>query len=462
MTLQGALRFDRNWSFSPEQTIPAVGSFLATPLRLPGNARRDRLQGHLAARRPRVRPVRQREDGGQGELRQVPGADEQQQQLHPVEPDRPHRDDGRARLDRLQRQLRSRTATCGIRRRRTSRPPVATSAGRCNAQTFGTTAQTTAAIDPKILSGWSVRSNDWQIGASVQQQVLPRVSVEVGYFRRWLNNFTITDNLARRPRPTSRRTASPRRRIRGCLAAAATRSTGSTTSCRASSARPATTSRSRTTSASSIRRYNGVLFNVSARLGAGVQFQGGINSGKTVKDNCAVRAQLPELTTVAGVSPAVNPGNPYCHADPGLHHQGHGARQLHRAEDRRARSRARSAATRARPGAPPGTRRWRWSPRPSAVRPTSSARRCRSAWWRLVRCGAIASTHSICASPRSSGSVACGTTSGSTSINVTNSNAILTYNQNFNPAVTTGSQAWLAPQSVLTPRFFKLGAQIDF
>ena len=25
MTLQGALRFDRNWSFSPEQTIPAVG-----------------------------------------------------------------------------------------------------------------------------------------------------------------------------------------------------------------------------------------------------------------------------------------------------------------------------------------------------------------------------------------------------------------------------------------------------
>ncbi len=25
MTLQGALRFDRNWSFSPEQTIPRVG-----------------------------------------------------------------------------------------------------------------------------------------------------------------------------------------------------------------------------------------------------------------------------------------------------------------------------------------------------------------------------------------------------------------------------------------------------
>ncbi len=65
-----------------------------------------------------------------------------------------------------------------------------------NSATFGTTAQTTANIDPRILNGWSVRSNDWQWGASVQQQVLPRVSIEVGYFRRWLNNFTVTDNLA--------------------------------------------------------------------------------------------------------------------------------------------------------------------------------------------------------------------------------------------------------------------------
>ena len=46
--------------------------------------------------------------------------------------------------------------------------------------------------------------------------------------------------------------------------------------------------------------------------------------------------------------------------------------------------------------------------------------------------------------------------------NVLNSAAILTYNQSFNPAATTGSQAWLAPLSVLTPRFVKIGAQISF
>ena len=46
--------------------------------------------------------------------------------------------------------------------------------------------------------------------------------------------------------------------------------------------------------------------------------------------------------------------------------------------------------------------------------------------------------------------------------NVTNSAAILTYNQSFNPAALTGSQAWLAPTSVLTPRFMKIGVQIEF
>jgi hypothetical protein len=48
--------------------------------------------------------------------------------------------------------------------------------------------------------GWGVRPRDWQFGASVQQQLLPRVSVELGYLKRWLQNFTATDNLAVTPR----------------------------------------------------------------------------------------------------------------------------------------------------------------------------------------------------------------------------------------------------------------------
>src|SRR5262249_37166532 len=49
-----------------------------------------------------------------------------------------------------------------------------------SATTFGTATQTTANIDPALLNGWGIRPNDWQIGASVQQQLAPRVSVEIG------------------------------------------------------------------------------------------------------------------------------------------------------------------------------------------------------------------------------------------------------------------------------------------
>ena len=48
----------------------------------------------------------------------------------------------------------------------------------------------------KILRGWGTRPSDWQIGVTLQQEILPRVSIEVGYSRRWLQNFTVTDNLA--------------------------------------------------------------------------------------------------------------------------------------------------------------------------------------------------------------------------------------------------------------------------
>src|SRR4029077_3581049 len=50
--------------------------------------------------------------------------------------------------------------------------------------------------DPALLSGWGVRSGDWQWGASIQRQVASRVSVEVSYLGRVLLNVVVTDNLA--------------------------------------------------------------------------------------------------------------------------------------------------------------------------------------------------------------------------------------------------------------------------
>ena len=51
-------------------------------------------------------------------------------------------------------------------------------------------------MNPDILSGWGTRRYDWQWGVDFQQELVPRVSLDVDYNRRWFGNFTVTDNQA--------------------------------------------------------------------------------------------------------------------------------------------------------------------------------------------------------------------------------------------------------------------------
>ena len=50
--------------------------------------------------------------------------------------------------------------------------------------------------DPGFVEGWGVRPYNWSLGLSVQQEVVPRVSVNVGYFRNWWGNWYTVDNRA--------------------------------------------------------------------------------------------------------------------------------------------------------------------------------------------------------------------------------------------------------------------------
>ena len=63
-----------------------------------------------------------------------------------------------------------------------------------NSARFANTQTGLTQVNPAILGGWGVRAYDWQVGVGIQQEVLPRVSVEVAYNRRWWGNFTVTDN----------------------------------------------------------------------------------------------------------------------------------------------------------------------------------------------------------------------------------------------------------------------------
>ncbi len=40
------------------------------------------------------------------------------------------------------------------------------------------------------------RGYNWALSTSLQHELAPRVSANVGYFRRWHGNFRVTDNLA--------------------------------------------------------------------------------------------------------------------------------------------------------------------------------------------------------------------------------------------------------------------------
>jgi len=62
---------------------------------------------------------------------------------------------------------------------------------------FGKLGNPTTVNDPATLTGWGVRPNDWQYGITVQQQLIPRVSLDVGYSHRWFKGVTVTDNINR-------------------------------------------------------------------------------------------------------------------------------------------------------------------------------------------------------------------------------------------------------------------------
>ncbi|HEY6614279.1 MAG TPA: TonB-dependent receptor, partial [Vicinamibacterales bacterium] len=52
----------------------------------------------------------------------------------------------------------------------------------------------TKSFDPDLIHGWGKRTYNWEMGVSIQQELLPRVGMSVGYFRRWFGNFYTANN----------------------------------------------------------------------------------------------------------------------------------------------------------------------------------------------------------------------------------------------------------------------------
>jgi hypothetical protein len=173
----------------------------------------------------------------------------------------------------------------------------------------------TTTYDPAVLSGWGLRPYSWDFTATLQQQLAPRISVEVTYARRMYGNFLVTDNRAVGPAdfdPFSV-TAPVDPRLPGG---------GGEVISGFNDIKPGKFGQvdNFVTHASrfgeQIEHFNGVDFNIDVRPRAGLTLQGGFGTGQSTTDECDVVTKLPEayVPGMGTIGPAgAQPSQGFCH-----------------------------------------------------------------------------------------------------------------------------------------------------
>ena len=183
-------------------------------------------------------------------------------------------------------------------------------------------------FDPDFVGGWGTRPYNWSLGLSVQQEVVPRVSVTVAYNRNWWGNWYVVDNRA-----TTSADYTPYS-ISAPLDPRLPGGGGQTISGLYNLV-PARVgfvdelAQSSKNFGDQTENWQGVDLSVNARLPSGLMVQGGTSTGRRLADGCAVRAKLPELgapdnglgtnssvtanvNALGGGAYALSVRNPYC------------------------------------------------------------------------------------------------------------------------------------------------------
>jgi hypothetical protein len=163
--------------------------------------------------------------------------------------------------------------------------------------------------DSKILNGWGVRPYNWEFSVGVQQEVIPKVSVSAGYFRRVLGNFWVTDNelvsasdytFYSAPVPTDSRLPNSGQVISGIP-----------------DLNPDKLGLSRNVVKDDsqfgehLEHFDGFDLTANGRFSSLI-LQGGVSSGRRLTDVCGVRAQVPESAFLAITGQATSVIFPFC------------------------------------------------------------------------------------------------------------------------------------------------------
>jgi hypothetical protein len=158
-----------------------------------------------------------------------------------------------------------------------------------------------ATYDPDLMHGWGRRNYNWEFSAGVQHQLASSLSVDVTYFRRWYGNFVTTDDrtLAAEDFDAFSITAPADPLLPGG---------GNNVITGIYDVKPTKfglpvdnfVTRSQNYG-DQFENWNGADVTMNLRPGGGVLLQGGLSTGKTTYDNCAVAAKVPESLNGAPV-----------------------------------------------------------------------------------------------------------------------------------------------------------------
>jgi hypothetical protein len=320
-----------------------------------------------------------------------------------------------------------------------------------NAPIFGTVSPGTS-YDPDLMTGWGKRAFNWEFTTSVQQEIIPRMSVEVQYARRWYGNIRVMDDLSAQP---SDYTSVP---ITAPSDSRLPNGGGYTLTGMNLSPLAAAQSYFVTLSnnfGKQTEHFDGVNITVNARLQNGLLVQGGLGTGRRLTNDCDVVDDLPEMLHTFFNDPTrafFFPARPreFCEQNRGFRTsvQGLAAYTIPKVDVQVSGTfqnlPGALVEANANYGVIPGVA----GPGPFIPFKT----------FQIVEPGALFVERLNQIDFRVSKIFRLGTTRTNVNFdfyNVTNSNSVLSENPAYGPA-------WRAPTSIVLPRLFKISAQFDF
>jgi hypothetical protein len=296
LTLQGALRYDRAWSWTPEEHngTPFVSRFNAAPISFPRTAGVDAFNDIT----PRFGAAYDVFGTGKtavkfnlGHYLDAATNDSEYTSNSPAA--RIVRAASRTWNDRLfpvgDPRRDNKVVDCDLMNFDVNGECLAVGG---NDRNFGSISTTVNQVNQDTLRGWNVRQSDWQWGLTLQQEVLPRVSAEVSYNRRWFLGNKVTDNTLRTAADYQEFTITAPQDAR--LPGGGGYPITLLMATQAAVDRGAANYVTFETDFGPEREqyWHGVDFTVNARLRQGLTLQFGTQTGRAVQDTCATEVNI--------------------------------------------------------------------------------------------------------------------------------------------------------------------------